>query len=90
MAFLFKRHKNVVPSNATFRITQQGQEKLQDYTGDPKSQILVALESRGTLDMEELTQASGLSRGTVERLLTSLVKNGYVQYAGSPPSSEDL
>ena len=84
----FERHSNNIPPNATFRLTQSGTEKLQEFSGDPKSRVLVALETRGTSDIEEIAQASGMSRGEVERLVPSLVRGGYIQIAGSPMGME--
>ena len=75
----FRRSKNI-PANASFRLTQDGREKLQEFGGDPKSRVLVALETRGTSDIDDIAQASGLSRGEVERLVPKLVRGGYVQY----------
>ncbi len=82
-----KRGKSI-PPNATFRITQIGQDKLQEFSGDPKSRVLVALETRGTSDVEEIANASGLSRGQVERLVPSLVRGGYVQYITSSDAGD--
>jgi len=76
----FSHHNKVIPPNASFRITEQGREKLQEFGGDPKSRILVALETRGTSDIPEIAQQSGVSRGGVERLIPQLVRGGYVQY----------
>ena len=72
-----------IPQNATFRLTQEGREKLQDFGGDPESRVLVALETRGTSDIEEISQTSGLSRGQVERLMPKLVRGSYVQYVSA-------
>lgn len=89
MGFFFNRNKGKgIPSNATFRLTQSGQEKLQEFSGDPKSRILVALETRGTSDIDEISSASGMSRGQVERLVPSMVRGGYIQYV-SASMSED-
>jgi DNA-binding MarR family transcriptional regulator len=90
MGFFFGRNKNkaTIPPNATFRLTQTGQEKLQEFSGDPKSRILVALETRGTSDLEEISNASGLSRGQVERLVPAMVRGGYIQYVSSASVSE--
>jgi len=78
-----------IPLNASFRLTQEGREKLQEFGGDPKSRVLVALETRGTSDIDEMSQASGLSRGQVERLVPALVRAGYIQYISSSMSGED-
>lgn len=85
MSFLFNRgSKNRgIPKNATFRLTQEGREKLQEFNGDPKSRILVALETRGTSDLDEIAEASGLSKGQVERFVNPMVKGGYIQYVSS-------
>jgi len=82
MSFIFGRKKGRIPSNATFRLTQEGKEKLGEYTGDPKSQVLLALETGGTSDLEELAKSSGLSKGQVERIVLVLMRGGYVQYVG--------
>ncbi len=74
------RRKRVIPANATFRLTQEGIEKLQDFGSNPGSRILAALETRGSSGVSEIAQASNLSRGKVERLLPGLVEAGYVQY----------
>ena len=78
--------KRAIPANATFRLTQEGTEKLQDFGSDGKSRILSALETRGSCGVNEIAQASNLSRGKVERLLPALVASGFVQYR-SPSTS---
>jgi len=83
----FRRSRNV-PSNATFRLTQEGKEKLQDFKGDTKSRILVALETEGTSTASEIAAASGLSKGQVERMIPRLVRGGYIQYISSTTSDE--
>jgi uncharacterized membrane protein len=80
----FGRDKgNVLPKNATYRLTQEGKEKLQSYTGTPQARILAALETCGTSDRNELASASGMSRGSVERNVLALLQKGYVQRVGS-------
>lgn len=78
----FTINRHVLPKNATFRLTQEGREKLQSYTGTPQSRILAALETCGTSDRDEVANASGLGRGQVERLLLALLQKGYVQRVG--------
>lgn len=78
-----RRRGRGIPAHATFRLTQEGREKLLEFQGDPKSQILAALESRGTSDVEEISQASGLSKGQVERFVPALVRGGYMQYVST-------
>jgi len=88
MGFLFGKKGKGIPQNATFRLTETGREKLQQFTGDAKSQILVALETNGTSDVEELAHAANMSKGQVERMLPALVKGGYVQYVSASGSDE--
>jgi len=79
MSFFFRKKQKTLPANATFRLTQEGREKLQNYSGDSKSQVFMALETQGTLDTGEIANYSGLSKGQVERLMPQLVRSGYVQ-----------
>ena len=84
MTFLFNRGKGKgIPRNATFKITQEGREKLQEFNGDPKSQILMALETGGTSDLDEISQRSGLSKGQIERFIKPLVAGRYIQYVSA-------
>lgn len=78
----FGMGKAVLPKNATFRLTQEGREKLQSYSGTPQARILAALETQGTSDRDEVANASGMSRGQVERNLLVLLQKGYVQRVG--------
>lgn len=89
MSFLFKKKARRIPPNATFRITQEGSQKLQEFTGDAKSQILMALETGGTSDVDEIAQKSGLGRGQVEKIIPVLARGGYIQYVG-PHSGDDV
>jgi uncharacterized membrane protein len=89
MSFLFKKKSRRVPPNATFRITQEGSAKLQEFTGDDKSQVLMALETGGTCDLDEICQKSGLSKGQAERIIPVLARGGYIQYVG-PQSGDDV
>lgn len=78
---------SVLPKNATFRLTQEGREKLQSYSGTPQSRILAALETCGTSDRDEIANAAGISRGAVERHILILLQKGYVQRVGGANSS---
>ena len=75
--------KSVLPKNATFRLTQEGREKLQSYSGTPQTRILAALETQGTSDRDEIASAAGMSRGSVERHVLVLLQKGYVSRVGS-------
>ena len=92
MPYLFDRFRKgskAIPATATFRLTEQGRDKLQEFSGDPKSRILVALETRGTSDINEISQASGLSKGQVERMIPSMVRGGYIQYVSAAMGGGD-
>ncbi len=88
MGFFFNK-KRAIPNSATFRLTQEGREKLQEFNADPKSQILMALETRGTSDIDEIASASGLSRGQVERYIPALVRGGYISYVSAATGGGD-
>ena len=45
--------------------------------------IKVGLETRGTSDLDEIADASGLSRGQVERFIRPLVAGQYIQYVSA-------
>jgi len=86
MAYLFDRlrkRSKAIPATATFRLTEQGRDKLQEFSGDVKSRVLIALETRGTSDVNEIVEASGLGRGQVERMIPSMVRGGYIQYVSA-------
>ena len=86
MSYLFDRMRKrskAIPSTATFRLTEQGRDKLQEFSGDVKSRILIALETRGTSDVDEISQASGLSKSQVERMIPTMVRGGYIQYVSA-------
>lgn len=87
--FSFGSKKKSFPANASFRITQSGTDKVQDYAGDNRSRILATLQSRGTSDIEEISMACGMSRGQVEKTMPALLNSGYVQLAGSYGSSSE-
>jgi len=88
MGFFNRGKGKGIPPNATFRLTQEGRDKLQEFGGDPRSRILVALETRGTSDVDEISQESGLSKGKVESLIPKMRRAGYIQYVSA--MSEDL
>ena len=84
------RDNHGIPKNATYRLTQDGREKLHSYNGTPQARILAALETQGTSDRDEIASASGMSRGSVERHTLALLQKGYVQQVGhgSSPSMD--
>lgn len=87
MSFLNRNKGRGIPPNASFRLTEGGREKLQEFQGDAKSRVLSALETGGTSDISEIAAKSGLSRGKVESMIPSLTRGGYIQYISSQGSS---
>ena len=88
MGFFNRGKGKGIPPNATFRLTQEGREKLQEFGGDPKSRVLAALETQGTSDIAEISQTSGVSKGKVEKLVPGMIRGGYISYVSAV--SEDL
>ena len=89
MGFFFGKNKGGgIPRNATFRLTQEGREKLQEFSGDPKSKILAALETGGTSDLDEISVSSGMNRGQVERFIRPLIAGQYIQYVSTSVGSD--
>jgi len=85
----FSSKRGQIPRNSTFRLTQEGREKLQTYTGTPQARVMAALETMGSsADADEIAGASGLGRGQVERNLLALIQKGYVQRVGGQSQFE--
>ena len=70
---------NHIPRSTTFTLTQLGQSKAENYTGDERTRILMALESNGVSNIEEISRYSRVSKGRIEKLIPSLIKGGYIQ-----------
>jgi predicted ArsR family transcriptional regulator len=84
---LFGKDK-AIPASATFRITEEGRDKLQEFNGDPRSRILVALETRGSSSLNEISNVSRVNRGQVERLIPGLISSGCIQYVNTMSGGE--
>ena len=82
----------MIPPNATFRITQGGEEELQKFLGGDTHAILVALQTNGTSTVEDIAERSGLSKGEVEHRIPVLVNKQQIQFIaggmGSPSAEE--
>jgi len=80
------RPTRAYPRHVTFRLTASGGDKLQDYSGDPQSRVLIALETlKSSANLEEIARTSRLSVGQVERIIPRLVRAGFV----TPASAAD-
>ena len=79
---LINRDDQTISANETFRLTQEGQERLMSFAGSQQDRVLCALETCGTSDRDEIARTSGLSKGQVNRLLVVLCQKGYIQRVG--------
>jgi len=78
MSFLFGRDKPSIKRSA-FHLTEQGRAKLTEFSGDLQSTILVTLETAGcSLNLDELSEQSHISKGQLERILPAMVRHGYI------------
>lgn len=89
MGFFFGRNKGRgIPKNATFRLTQLGEEKLGDGQSDIKGRVLLTLQVGGSQTIDEIASRGGMSRGSVEKAVFSLAQNQYVQPLSSSMGAE--
>lgn len=72
-------HSNHIPRHATFSLTELGKSKAEDYTGDARTRVLMALEQDGASTAEEISRTSKIRKGKVERMIPSLIRGGYIQ-----------
>ena len=70
----------VIPSDSAMIITESGKDALQEFGGDVRGRILLALETRGSSDVMKISEATGLTRGQIERAVPSLLRSGYVRF----------
>ncbi len=92
MSIFSKNKRNMIPPNATFRITQAGEEELQKFLEGDAHAVLVALQTNGTSTVEDIAERSGLGKGDVERLIPRMVNKQQIQLiaggVGSPSMEE--
>lgn len=75
------RRGGAIPPNATFTITQQGTEKVEEFNGDDNQMILMSLTTGGTLTLREIAQRTRMPLGRAERVISKLAQGGYVRLA---------
>ncbi len=93
MSFFFDRFKRKgahIPHDTAIIITESGKDALSEYGGDERGRILLALETRGSSDVNKISQASGLTLGQVERAIPGLVTSGYARFVTSGSVGDDL
>ena len=78
MLDIFKRG-GAIPTAMTFSLTEMGKAKAEEYTGDPRSRILMALDSNGASNCDEISRVAHIPKGLVERQIPQLIRAGYVQ-----------
>ena len=76
---LFDRNKKQISRYDTFSLTEAGRDKLQMYTGDTRSRLLVALETQGSSNIDDLAKSSGISRGQLEHIIPQLLRGRFIQ-----------
>ena len=72
-------YKNNIPKSATFTLTELGRSKAENFTGDERTRILMALEQNGASNTEEISRIAKIGKGKIERMIPTLVKGGYIQ-----------
>ena len=83
-----RNNDNGIDRRRSFRITAQGREKVATFTGTPHFVILAALETDGSMSMDELKSRTHLSGERIERELSRLVKGGYITQGQSQEYQE--
>ena len=87
---VFNKKGAHIPRDTAVMITEHGKDALGDFGGDTKGRILLALETRGSSDVQKISETSGLSIGQIERAIPSLIRSGYVRFVTSGGVGEDL
>lgn len=87
---VFNKKGAHIPHDTAIIITEQGKDALSEYGGDTKGRILLALETRGSSDVNAISSASGLTVGAIERSMPSLIRSGYVRFVTSGGAGDDL
>ena len=82
MSFL-NRNSSHISRHTTFVLTSSGRDRLEDFRGSNKDQILVSLETKGSSTIDDIAQATGIPRGQIESILPGLMKGGFVQKAAT-------
>ena len=90
MGLLERMGKSHIPSNASFVLTEQGREIVQEFGGDPMSRIMTALETRASSsNIQEIAATSGLRKRKVEHFIPILMHRGFIRYVNNT-SLEDI
>lgn len=76
------RNEAHVPRFATFRVTEEGAQKIRSGNYSAPVRVLIALQTEGSANVEEISKMAGLGRGQVERLIVRLTQAGYVMRVG--------
>ncbi len=76
---IFGFQQSHIPREATFVLTQLGESKADNYTGDERTRLLMALRTNGASNTEELSRMSRINKGKVESMIPVLIKGGYIQ-----------
>lgn len=79
MVSIFGFQHNHIPREATFVLTQLGESKADNYTGDERTRLLLVLRTNGASNTDEISRLAKISKGKVEKMIPILIKGGYIQ-----------
>lgn len=77
-----------LPDNTAVMITERGRSELGEHGDRTDSRVLLALETRGSMDVDKIASTSGLSSREVERALSNLLRQGFARLVNAPPDDE--
>lgn len=84
-----RRGRVTIPPNATFRLTQEGSDKIRDGNQSPQMRALIAIQTIGSsADVQEVASHAGMSRGAAEHAMIALAQKGYIQRVGAVREEE--
>ena len=71
--------ENEVSRRDTFRLTEKGRAHLQNnFNSDSATRILLALETTGNSNIDDIHESSGMVVKQIQRLIPSLLTRGYI------------
>ena len=70
---------NHIPKSATFVLTELGKSKAENFTGDTRTRVLMAIDQNGASNIEEISRIAKVGKGKIEKMIPSLIRGGYLQ-----------
>lgn len=81
---IFKSDRTHLSNDTAVVITERGRNELGERGGDIDGRVLLALETRGSMVVDKIASASGLSSREVEGTLPRLLRQGLVRLVNAP------